>query len=350
MKKRAAVAMAGFGGGVSALVAIASCGSRTGLPLEEVVDAAPEHGLFNPDRFVMEDVPDVKDVAVEEALPGIDVNRPDVIILTPCPDASATLIYVMGMGNTLYSFDPATRSFATIGKISCPGATGTPFSMAVDRAGVAYVGFSGQMGPTNQEFGTGLFRVDTKTAGCTATTYNEAMNGMFTFGMGFVALAVDGGVDGGIEGGTLDQLFISLDVGGITANGVLSTLDTTTFLVTKIGPFSPTPLPAAELTGTGDGRLFAFSPGTTDGGTFIAQVDPMSAKVIGADTIDGVVQGSGWAFGFWGGNFYTFTAPAGMTTVDEFNPMTKVVTHHFASIDDIIVGAGVSTCAPASGM
>jgi len=344
MKRSAAVVLAGFGGALLALGTIASCGTRTGLPLEEVADAEPEHGLFNPDRFVVEDEaqPREEDAVAEDTLPSIDTNRPDVPPFNPCPDAAATLIYVMGMNNTLYSFDPASKSFSTIGTISCPGSVGTPFSMAVDRQGVAYVGFSMNTGgPMGGAIGTGLYRVSTKTASCTPTTYDEAKNGMYTFGMGFVALANDGGVDGG----SVDQLFISLDVGGITSNGVLSTLDTTTFQVTRIGFFSPTALPAAELTGTGDGRLFAFSPGTTDGGTFIAQVDPTNAKVIGADTIPGVVQGSGWAFGFWGGNFYTFTAPSGTTVVDEFNPTTKVVTHHFASLDDIIVGAGVSTCA-----
>jgi len=353
MKRRAAVAIAGFGGTLLALAAVASCGSRTGLPGEEAVDAEPEHGLLSPDRFAEEPKPKeedaLADVVGEEILPGIDVNRPDVPVFNPCPDAAATLIYVIGKSGTLYSFDPGASTFTTIGTISCPGTstTDTPFSMAVDREGIAYVGFS-NTDPAGNQIGTGLFRVSTKTAICTATTYNEAKNGMYTFGMGFVANATDAGVG---EAGPLDQLFISLDVGGITSNGLLSTLDTTSFNVTKIGFFSPAPgLAAAELTGTGDGRLFAFSPGTVDGGTFIAQVDPGTAKIIAESVVPGVVQGAGWAFGFWGNAFYTFTTAGSMagettTLVHKFDPLTMKVTL-VAMNTDTIVGAGVSTCAP----
>jgi hypothetical protein len=326
----------------------ASCGARTGLPEEEVADAAAERGFLSPDRFFVEEPKEEpkEEDALPDVLPFIDANRPDgpPLQVNPCPDSGATLIYVMSKTNVLYSFDPASASFTKIGTIACPGSQGTPFSMAVDREGVAYVIFSNNLEGSGEQVGTGLFRVSTKTADCTATTYDAGGNGGYTFGMGFVAGVSDGGDAG-------EQLFVSLDVSGITGDGVLSTLDTTTFELTTIAKFVPS-VDAAELTGTGDGRLFAFSPSMADGGSFLAQVDPATAKVIGQDPLPGIVQGEGWAFGFWGGNFYTFTTAGTasgptdmMTVVHEFNPATMTVTP-ITTLDDTIVGAGVSTCAP----
>ena len=177
--------------------------------------------------------------------------------------------------------------------------------------------FASNNDPDGGQPGTGLYRVSTKTADCKATKYDAAANDFLTFGMGFVANVSDAG---GGDAGEEEQLFVSLDVGGLTAsNGELATLDTTTFDVTKIAFFSPA-VPDAELTGTGDGRLFAFSPAATaEETTFIAQIDPETAKVIAADPVPGVVQGAGWAFGFWGGDFYTFTTPSTTDTTTVVN-------------------------------
>jgi hypothetical protein len=329
--------------GCVGLALAASCGARTGLPEEAVSDAGPERGFLSPDRFFVEEPteePKEEDALPDIILPTIDANRRDAPQLNPCPDSGAQLIYVISNTNVLYSFDPATASFTTIGTIVCPGSKGNPFSMAVDREGVAYVIYSKENLNGTSEMGTGLFRVSTKTADCTATTYDAGGNGGDTFGMGFVAGASDGGDAG-------EQLYIALDVGGIGSDGVLSTLDTNTFAVTTIHMFIPN-VDAAELTGTGDGRLFAFSPSLDDGGSFLAQIDPATANVVGEDPLPGIVQGEGWAFGFWGGNFYTFTTPSpdeSTTVVHEFNPDKMTVTT-ITTLDDTIVGAGVSTCAP----
>jgi len=352
MRRSRAVALAGFGGGFLAFAALASCGSRTGLPGETAGGDAGTDIILSPDH-IEETIEEPTDEDVIEEMPLIDTNRPDVPVINPCPDAAATLIYVIGNSGRLYSFDPASSAFTTIGTIDCPGAGGsTPFSMAVDREGVAYVIFSENMAADGGQPGTGLYKVSTKTAECKATKYNAAANGFVTFGMGFVANLEDGGSS---EAGEEETLFVSLDVGGLGAgNGELATLDTTSFDIDKIAFFSPS-VPNAELTGTGDGRLFAFSPSMNDGGTFIAQIDPTTGKVIAADPVPGIVQGEGWAFGFWGDEFYTFTTPGtsssnpadSMTVVHRFNPMTKTVTK-VATSSDTIVGAGVSTCAPVS--
>jgi hypothetical protein len=58
-------------------------------------------------------------------------------------------------------------------------------------------------------------------------------------------------------------------------------------------------------------------------------------------------MGSGWAFAFWGGDFWVFTAPAGDSRITRFRPSDGSVTTVVDSLGAIIVGAGVSTCAPA---
>ena len=113
--------------------------------------------------------------------PGIDAVVPDVPVIHPCPDAGATLIYVIGLSNTLYSFDPSSASFTPVGTIACPDPE-TPFSMAVDREGVAYVLFSSG----------NLYRVSTKTAACTPTPYKGTPG--LLFGMGFVANTAEAGM------------------------------------------------------------------------------------------------------------------------------------------------------------
>jgi hypothetical protein len=67
--------------------------------------------------------------------------------------------------------------------------------------------------------------------------------------------------------------------------------------------------------------------------------------VIANNVLTNLPQDTGWAFAFWGGKFYLFTAPTGSTIVTEFDPTTLAQTT-VASTGDIIVGAGVSTCAP----
>ena len=58
-----------------------------------------------------------------------------------------------------------------------------------------------------------------------------------------------------------------------------------------------------------------------------------------------VDQGNGWAFAFWGGDFYMFTAPGGGSDVTRYRPTDNSVTV-VATLPTRIVGAGVSTCAP----
>jgi hypothetical protein len=298
--------------------AAASCGARTELP----------GGLAGEDPSTdarQEPPPDVR-----------DAGFPDVPLINPCPDAAATLIYVVavdvsGATDTLFSFDPSTYAFTAIGVVSCPGASsGSLNSMAVDRKGVAYVSY--QSGA--------LYRVSTRTAECTATTFDPGGEGNHHYGMGFVADTGDGGVEGGTDGETL---FVSVQLN--TGGDVLYSIDTTTFALTRVGPFEPK-IRSAELTGTGGGLLYTFSS-SPSGGSRIDRIDDTTAKVLAEYPLPGVDKGSAWAFGYWGGDFFTFTSSGTTTVVHRFDPVMKIVEKvTTAPIGENIVGAGVSTCAP----
>jgi hypothetical protein len=276
----------------------------------------------------MDATPPEEDAPEEDALPPLDVRPPeDVIVLSDCPDAASTFIYVITEMNNLYSFYPPDAVFSLVGTIACPAAAGsTPFSMAVDRKGIAYIVFS----PSGE-----LFRVSTATAACEPTGFVSGQGGFSTtFGMGFSQNSGDAG----------ETLYVAGD-----AVPALATIDVNTFQLNQVGPFNPS-ITMAELTGTGAGALFGFweprdAMGVPGNDSAIVQIDKNTAEVTNSSTLPGVEQGSGWAFGFWGGDFYTFTAPGGSSVVTQFNPNTGSVIQ-VAQTDEIIVGAGVSTCAP----
>lgn len=99
-----------------------------------------------------------------------------------------------------------------------------------------------------------------------------------------------------------------------------------------------------ELTGTGDGRLFAFY--ALRSGSAIVQIDKQTARPVAETPLPDVVQGNQWGFGFWGGDFYMFTGQRGQgSDVGRFRPSDGTVTV-VARLSEDIVGAGVSTCAP----
>jgi hypothetical protein len=330
--------------GLAPLAAISaiSCGARTGLPLDVFADAARDvvaeetRGEEPPP-----DAADVRDSSIpDEAAP--DMFVPDVLV-DECPDAASTLIYVATELGELWSFDPNDSAFARIGALACPAAADTsPFSMAVNRHGIAYVVYnSGQ-----------LFRVSTATAACAKTSFPTQPMPFHDFGMGFVAnvpLSNDGGVEAeaGPDGGAgqVDRLFVAS--GEQIVPSALGYIDTSTYALDVVGPLRPGFLYGVELTGTGDGRLYAYFGNSNDTMNGIAQIDPRTAQVLTSWTVP-VPHGFDWAFAFWGGAFFLFTSQDGVTTdVHRFDPAASalsLVTKAPAGV--VVVGAGVSTCAP----
>ena len=312
-----------------------ACGSRTGLltPTDASMPAADQSAADStaeadvteePDALAdvldAPDVPDVRDVVIPDA--------PDL-----CPDAGSTLIYVITQSNDLFSFYPPTLTFSRIGPLACPSAAGiTPFSMAVDRAGIGHSVFSD---------GT-LYVVDMATAACAGTTFKPGQLAFNTFCMGYAADDAAGG-DGG------ESLYVAeCNVTGMprpNSKG-LATLDTTSLTLRFVAPLTP-PIPGPELTGTGDGRLFGFYTNAVGTGSHIVQIDRATGQLLQNYPLQVGTPQDGFAFAFWGGVFWVFTFSGAnpATVVTRFDPVSRTETM-VTTMSEGVVGAGVSTCAP----
>ncbi len=314
----------------ASVASLVACGDRTGLLLPfETQGQSADAGAASVTLDASEQ---------QDTLPPLDVSEPHDVA-SECPDAGSTLVYVITVSGNLMSFFPPTATFRPIGPIGCPagrldgGELATPFSMAVDRSGIAYVVYN------NGE----LFRVSTATASCRTTSFVSGQNAFSaTFGMGFSANTT----------GTSEVLYVASDEeepdSGPLIPSRLATIDTTTFTLRVVGAL-PGFANKAELTGTGAGDLFAFYQPPADSDSFIGQIDKSTARITGQSRLPNIDQGNGWAFAFWGGDFYTFTAPGQLdpnpTVVSRFRPSDGSIVQ-LTTLGDEIVGAGVSTCAP----
>jgi hypothetical protein len=111
-----------------------------------------------------------------------------------------------------------------------------------------------------------------------------------------------------------------------------------------VGPYDKVKA-RAEMTGTGDGKLFAAFKGSP---YVVAEIDKPTANVLSLapqTQINYPPNGSNFAFAFWGGDFWLFVGPGSSTDVFQYDP-TKGTTIKVSSEAFEIVGAGVSTCAP----
>jgi hypothetical protein len=231
----------------------------------------------------------------------------------------AKLIYIIGQDNALYSFYPPSLEVKPVGVINCPASGGTtPFSMAVDRNGVAWILFTDGK----------IYHVSTKDASCVKTGYVVGQQDFETFGMGFVSDK---------PGSSAETLYVA-----DSAGKGLAKIDTNSLTLTTVGPWNGISGPA-ELTGTGDSRLFGFFATTP---IIIAEIDKSTGNILSQAPQPTVNIGSGWAFAFWGGDFWLFTSPWGQSQIDRYSPTTSKTVTVKKGLGTNVVGAGVSTCAP----
>jgi hypothetical protein len=243
----------------------------------------------------------------------------------------AKLVYVVSAQYDLYKFEPDKLAFTKLGRLSCPSNGATPNSMAIDRSGTAWVNYSDG----------GLFKVSTKDASCSATTFQKGQNGIVKFGMAFASNAV---------GSQDETLFVSGIEDGAILGGLgkgLASIDLGTMKLTRIADYDGNLTgQGAELTGTGDGRLYGFF--TTFPDATLAKIEKASAKTSEAKALAGVSTGQAWAFSFWGGDFWFYTSngfePSKVTRLSTKDGNIAVVKPDVGGFR--IVGAGVSTCAP----
>jgi hypothetical protein len=270
------------------------------------------------------------------------------VCTTACTADGVDLVYVVDEANNLMSFNPLKLAlnqnpFTTIGTLTCetqlatvPGHAGgvTPFSMAVDRDGTAWVMY------TSGE----IFKVSIQTAACSASTYAARQNNLLLFGMGFVTDSA---------GANTEKLFAGGGRADTGPMGQLAVIDTSvaTPTPTIVGVLSATAESAPELTGTSEAKLYAFYPGETK--AYVQEVNKSNGAPVGQEfLIPGGLGGSvrAWAFAQWGGKFYIFvtTTIAGVdnSTVRVIDRATGAYSLALENLPNLIVGAGVSTCAP----
>jgi hypothetical protein len=256
---------------------------------------------------------------------------------SPACSPESRLVYVVDQDYQLFSFDPAGNLFNLIGDLSCPAGTSwpnwgnpaTPFSMSVDRNATAWILY------TSGE----IFWVSTTDASCQKSSFQPGLSGYELFGMGFVSDE---------PGSDLEKLYIS---GGSSADlnsGNVAYIDPVSLQITTVGPI-PSAEYSPELTGTGNADLYAYFPGTTN--SFVAQLDKTTGQVSGQWNLPALSgQVRAWAFAHWGGKFYVFiTTQVGTdlhSNVLRLDPNSGQTDTILTDTGHVIVGAGVSTCAP----
>jgi hypothetical protein len=292
-----------------------------------------------------------------EGGPSLDENG--------CSEASK-LVYVLSYAGDLYSFAPAEKKFKKIGPLGC-GLTDEqkPISMAVDRKGFAWVNVATLTSASSRS--NTLYKVNVSNAECEKTNIKSGYIG----GMGFSS-----------DEGSKDKetLFVFGQSG--SASAPVRTLDHVDFDNETIVQGPSVTSGAGELTGTGDGRLFGFviKEAQVDQSTGKPLLNDLLAiteldKTTGSDSAEVVLKGvkyphdPGFAFSFWGGDFYVYSAPLTIppdypfeqppadlkdeptTDVSRYSPATKTTeAAYMKAIGFHIVGAGVSTCAPLTGV
>ena len=268
--------------------------------------------------------PEPPPVAVAAKPVPSPVPDDDEEIAAPVDDRPAcTAIYVVGVSRRLLAFDPREKSFSERGRLECPGpGWATPFSMAVAQDGKAHVLFQDHR----------IYSVDVVDATCTASPFVPDQAGFGLFGMGY-AREGDG-----------EALFVAHIPPFGNSKG-LARVDMETGELVPIGPFSDNPGREIELTSTRDGLWGYFLNHSGLGGTLV-EIQPGSAEVTTAIPLPTGNRASALAVAWWGGDFYIFTSAGSLSTeVTRYSPDKQTV-EVVAKLDDTIVGAGVSTCAP----
>jgi hypothetical protein len=247
-------------------------------------------------------------------------------VSTVCIEASQW-VYTVDSGGTFSRFDPSTLKFTDIGTLRCPGQSSDGLnSMAVDQDAIAWV----------SDHAGNLFKVDTGTAKCEATSFVPNQHGLREFGMGFAFDPSTGE----------DTLYIAGTSGDtLSAQSTLATIAFPSLEVTPIGLIMAG---NPELTGTGDGELWGFTPdrATTTGVSTLLRIDPATGKVLESHqypSLQSRATGVNWAVKFWGGSFWIFfNDSVYQVSRDDLDVIHTVL----SNTGRFIVGAGVSTCAP----
>jgi hypothetical protein len=254
-------------------------------------------------------------------------------------------IYVLhtpGIGQpSIYFFDPPANTFTPVGQLGCAAPAGyTANSMAIDRAGNAWINYYNLATQEGKIFRAPL----TDPPACEEVPYTQPGGGWFLLGMGYATVSANS---------SCDQLFVYKsdryseypDFG--PGGAELARYDEGAGALDIIGP---TDYPVGELTGTGDARLFAFAPVSTELAVLVHLEKDSGAELEHTD-LEGFDITNAFAFAFWGGDVYFFTETTPMAAVSKVTRLDYDgndgggLSVYNADTGIHIPGAGVSTCA-----
>jgi hypothetical protein len=312
----------------------AGCGARTNLePFEaelrdagrdsgDASDASPdvEAGPDSPFDATPDVGPDAPPDAPPDASPDVDVP--------PGCDAGDDSIVLLGETGQLHRFDPETVTTSLVGQLNC--ATDNFNSMTVSRTGKLYL--SSGIGE--------LFIADADTLACEKTPFDASQVNYIRYGMGFTADDVPAG----------ETLFIAPRT---TFEEVdrLARIDLDDYELHVVGYFA-TPLPAAEVKGTSDGRLYLVHMATDTDAARLVEVNKETAVLGESIELPISVDYRAFDFVYWDGAFYVFVTEwdDDQATVIRYTPALGPpglgLLEVLGTIPVVAVGAGVSTCAP----
>jgi hypothetical protein len=229
----------------------------------------------------------------------------DVVSTDDCPP-EATLVYVTGVGDKLYSFYPPTNQFTLVGQFDC--LTG-PTHMTVDRQGFAWVVAAGS-----------VYKASTKDATCTQVSTWQPDFSYDDFSLTFV----------GVTNAHDTTLYILND------SHDLARFDTASGVRTPVNSVEPDAT-LGDMTSSGDGTLWFLQD---IGAPVLWNFNPQSGSTISQHAISASGGGS-QALAFWGGSFYAFEND----TIYQYDPGAKS-TKSLGSAPLSVTGAGQSTCVP----
>ncbi|HEY2901561.1 MAG TPA: hypothetical protein VGL59_13350 [Polyangia bacterium] len=257
---------------------------------------------------------------------GTPVGGTDAAPPSNCVGVSAAGVYVLDVQGTLLRFDPGSLAFTRLGDLNCPGvASGDYNSMAVDRNGFAWV--NAVPGGVSR-----LFKLDLKTLACSDTTFDS--QDLQSFGMGFSSDQA---------GSSAETLFIDSQVANPLGNS-FGSIGFPSLGFTSLGGTDG----SLEFTGTGDAQLWGFRP---EAPAVVGQIDKTSGafiKTFPAPEASDQIGQVAYAFAFWADTFWIFLKDGGAPSTSVYSVARSNGAMATAIPDTklIIVGAGVSTCAP----
>jgi hypothetical protein len=232
------------------LAGLWACGSRTELPVvaSDGGSTAPEGGSF-----------------LDAPSPFGDA-RPEAGM--PCREPPSEIAYLLDGEGALYRYDPRRGKATLLGTPSC-GDENIPWTMTAS-GNTAFILYTGDWS---------LYAVDLATLACTLTPFQNGQLGLDAE-YGFAAVG--------------DPVPTQLYFYGIPdgeTDTILAVSDTTSFVLSPVGPLAPQPPSGLLVNLTADklGSLYAYAPTG-----YVQRIDPVTAAALQVATTN-VVTDSTWA-------------------------------------------------------